>query len=229
MDYSDLEKIGTYDHALRTLNLQPGQQVVDVGSGAGGFVRWLAARGINPIGVECGDAMLAEARRLGSGDVREGVGQDLPVEDNSADAVVFLASLHHIPADDMMASLREAARVLKQDGKIYVSEPMAEGPSFAVGRLVDDETHVRAQAQAALAACGDAGLTITEQGRYLDEYVYSDFAALGRIMVGIDPERAAKFERVKDTVAEAFDANGRKTAHGVAFEQPKQFHLLTPT
>ncbi len=227
MDYTQLEKIGTYDHAMRALNLQPGQTVVDVGCGTGGFVRWLAARHLTPIGVECGEVMLAEAQRLNSGDVREGVGQDLPVTDDSADAVMFLASLHHIPADEMIASLREAVRVLRPGGQIYVSEPIADGPTYAVGRLVDDEAEVRAQAQAVLSDCAQAGLQIAAEGRYLDEYVYSDVNAFGKAMVGIDPERAAIYEQVKDAVAEAFEANGRKTDYGVAFDQPKQYHLLT--
>ncbi len=226
MDYTQLEKIGAYDHAGRTLNLQPGHTVVDVGCGAGGFLRWMTGRGITTIGVECGDIMLAEAQRLNSGDVREGVGQNLPVPDETADAVTFMASLHHIPANDMVASLQEAARVLRPGGKIYVAEPIADGPSYAVGRLVDDEAEVRAVAQAVLADCSRAGLKIVNEGRYVDEYVYRDVNAFGKIMVGIDPERAAVYEQVKDAVAQAFQANGRKVDHGVAFDQPKQYHLL---
>ena len=41
---------------------------------------------------------------------------------------------------------------------MYVAEPLAEGEFFELTRMVDDETEVRAAAQAALAEASDAGL-----------------------------------------------------------------------
>ena len=41
---------------------------------------------------------------------------------------------------------------------MYIAEPLAEGAFFELTRMVDDETEVRAGAQAALARAADAGL-----------------------------------------------------------------------
>ena len=46
----------------------------------------------------------------------DGVGQDLPVEDSSADVVVFSYSLHHVPAEHIADALVEAKRVLRPGG-----------------------------------------------------------------------------------------------------------------
>jgi len=130
-----------------------GKRVVDVGAGAGALVRFLRSQGADPIGVECGEAMLAQAREADADHVdsyTEGVGQDLPLEDRSADVVVFSYSLHHVPAGEMATALHEAARVLRPGGTLAILEPIAEGSGFETHKLIDDETEVRAAAQSAL-------------------------------------------------------------------------------
>ena len=76
------------------------RDVVDVGSGTGALVRRLAGLGARAIGIEAGEAPLAAARaerRVDGERYLEGVGQHLPLADASADLVVFLFSLHHVP------------------------------------------------------------------------------------------------------------------------------------
>ena len=51
-------------------------------------------------------------------------GSSLPAEDGSRDVVTFLYVLHH--ADDDLALLQEAARVLRPGGRIVVAEDMVE-------------------------------------------------------------------------------------------------------
>src|SRR3954468_4299118 len=70
--------------------------VVDVGCGDGALVRHLARRGARPIGVEGGEEPLRRARAhepAGAERYERGVAQALPLEDASADAVVFANSL----------------------------------------------------------------------------------------------------------------------------------------
>ncbi|HEY2637606.1 MAG TPA: class I SAM-dependent methyltransferase, partial [Solirubrobacteraceae bacterium] len=143
-----------------------GRDVVDVGSGDGGLARWLAGRGARGGGVAVGAEPLARARAadpVAGERYVEGVAQDLPLGDASADVVVFMQSLHHVPGASLGAALDEAARVLRPGGVVYVQEPLAEGPLFEVLRLVDDETGVRAAAAEALERASEHGLARRER------------------------------------------------------------------
>lgn len=231
MDQPAPERVDGNEHAGTMLGVsdRPGMVVVDVGCGSGGFVRWLRRRGADSIGIECEADLRAEAIAADPDHAErylEGVGQNLPLDDDMADAVTFMASLHHVPAVAMADALREAARVTAPGGLVYVSEPVAQGPGYEVGRLIDDEAEVRAQAHAVLTRATELGLNLIDSGRFLDQYVYPDAESFGSRMVGIDPDRAERYEAVKDQVVEAFHHHGRPTAHGWAFDQPKQYHLF---
>src|SRR5690606_7675055 len=69
----------------------------------------------------------------------------------SADAVLFVFSLHHVPQANMADALNEAKRLLKPGGVLCVAEPLAEGPAHYVMAPYHDETDVRAHATRALA------------------------------------------------------------------------------
>ena len=58
-------------------------------------------------------------------------GEKLPYADASFDAVTIQGVLHHLP--DVHPLLREAARVLRPGGELYISEPCREGA--LAGRL----------------------------------------------------------------------------------------------
>jgi len=207
-----------------------GKRVVDVGCGAGSLVRFLRSQGADAIGVECGDAMIAQAKAADPEHVDsylDGVGQDLPLEDSSADVVIFSYSLHHVPVDDMAGAVDEAARVLRSGGQLVVLEPIAEGPGFETHRLIDDETVVRAHAQAAL---DSAPSTLTEDRveGYTTGYSYADFAELKKTMVDISPERAGRFSEEVAAVTKArFDQLSVAGPGGHWFEQPVVMRIFT--
>jgi ubiquinone/menaquinone biosynthesis C-methylase UbiE len=231
MERAALERLATNDHAgiMLGVSTRPGMVVVDVGCGSGGFVRWLRRRGADPIGIECSVGLRAEAIAADPDHAKrylDGVGQDLPLESDSVDAVTFMSSLHHIPAEAVADALQEAARVTRPGGLVYVSEPMAEGPGYEVGRLIDDEAEVRAHAQTVLTRADEFALTLVDSGRFLDQHVYPDAASFGSHMVGINQARAARYETLRDEVDQAFHRHGRPTTHGYAFDQPKRFHLF---
>ncbi len=137
-----------------------GARILDVGCGDGAFVRELARAGARVTGVECSEAQLALCRQappVGGEQYLYGVGQSLPFDTGVFDATLFRASLHHVPAREMEQALREARRVTRPTGELYVFEPLTSGTHFELTRLVDDETTVRAQAQAAIARAVAAG------------------------------------------------------------------------
>ena len=184
-----------------------GRDAVDVGCGAGGLVRFLNAEGARTVGVECGNAMISQARANDPERPEayiDGVGQDLPLDTASVDLVVLSYSLHHVPAEQMAPALTEAARVLRAGGQLVVVEPIAAGPGFETHKLVEDETAVRALAQAALDDSLPEELREVAIHEYTTSYSYQDLDELEKTVVDIDSGRRAAFDANRDEVARRF-------------------------
>ncbi len=205
------------------------RDVVDVGSGTGALVRRLAALGARVIGIEAGAAPLAVARTEPGVDGErylEGVGQDLPLADASADLVVFLFSLHHVPVPLQTRALAEAVRVLRPGGRLHVVEPLAAGPYFQLLRWVEDETAVRAAALEALKVAPSLGLEPVGDAAYLHIERFADFEDFTRRAVLVDAARRAALPAVEGEARAAFAAHGRSEGGHQVFEQPvRLFHF----
>lgn len=109
--------------------LQPGERVVDVGSGAG-FDSFIAAGQVGPAGRVVGVDMTAEmlwksqatAQGLGLDQVefRDGLAEQLPVEDGWADAVISNGVINLCA--DKKAVFAEIRRVLKPGGWLQFAD-----------------------------------------------------------------------------------------------------------
>lgn len=109
--------------------LEPGQKVVDAGSGAG-FDCFIAAQQVGPSGRVVGVDMLPEmleksrasAARMGLGNVefREGLIEEMPVEDGWADAVISNGVIN-LCADKKRA-FQEIWRVLRPGGRLQFAD-----------------------------------------------------------------------------------------------------------
>ena len=203
--------------------------VIDVGCGDGWLTRWLAKAGAHVTGIEVSPRQLAKARAIepvADETYMTGIAEDLPFRSRSADILIFYNSFHHVDALGQPWALKEAARVLKHGGILYVSEPLPEGPYFQLMKPAHDETLVREQAQKTLRHAPEFGLLLERQLTHLDTVKFKDFQAFHDRITSINTEARARFEDREQEVHALFESLGQKVADGWSFEQPMRVALL---
>jgi ubiquinone/menaquinone biosynthesis C-methylase UbiE len=141
-DFSDLDEVEDYDRKhgqfrdvaaenrqiLELLNLPKGVRVLDIGAGTGHFVRAAARAGLRPTAVDISTTMLGYARREAE---KEGLNEidythagflsfDFPEE--TFDAALTSAALHHLPDVWKAVALSNICRVLKPGGQFVLRD-----------------------------------------------------------------------------------------------------------
>lgn len=102
-----------------------GKTILDLGCGEGGYSRALAKKGANVVSVDCNELGIEYARKQAKADnlsiqhhIRNS--NDLyDIEDKTFDIV--LCSMMLMDCEDFNGTIKEAARVLKPGGKLFVS------------------------------------------------------------------------------------------------------------
>lgn len=94
---------------------RPGQRLLDVGCGTGNHLLLFHQMGLDVTGIDPSEPMLRIARdKLGHrAELRLGVAEDLPFDDNSFDLVSIITSLEF--CDDPIRALAEAFRVAREN------------------------------------------------------------------------------------------------------------------
>ncbi len=203
--------------------------VVDVGCGDGSLVRLLARQGAHVVGVDVSAAMLDRARSAPAvADELYVVGsaEDLPLDPETADIVIFFNSLHHVDVGAMAKAMDEAARVLKPGGVLYVAEPLAEGSYFEAMKPVHDETVVRRRAHGALAAAAEGRFETISEFAHLNSMRLESFQKFRDRILAANPEVRSRFETLSDQLRAGFERLGRRTQKGWVFDQPMRVNIL---
>jgi ubiquinone/menaquinone biosynthesis C-methylase UbiE len=126
--------------ALRHLELQPGQAVLDIGCGTGTMLA-AAHEAVGPdgrvVGVDYSPRMLDRARRqvgqCGNVEVREADASRTPLGDNEFDAAVAMASFSAMP--DVRAAVEYAHDALRAGGRLFVFD-MRLVPTGHLGKRI---------------------------------------------------------------------------------------------
>jgi SAM-dependent methyltransferase len=114
---------------VRVLKEKKAQNVLDLGSGSGRHVVYLAQNGLAAFGLDNSPQGLEITRKWLAD---EGLSADLqlqdmaarlPYEDSFFDAVISVQVIHHADVATIKSIIEEVERVLKKDGFIFITVP----------------------------------------------------------------------------------------------------------
>jgi ubiquinone/menaquinone biosynthesis C-methylase UbiE len=127
----------------------------------------------------------------------------------------------------LKGALTEARRVLKPSGRLYVAEPLAQGPHQYVMELFHDETAVRREAAAALARCARPEFAADQIATYTDQRKFANFESFAERMIANMRFNGYTKEAV---LAPAVRARFDETfaARGGVFDQPVRIDCFGP-
>ncbi len=111
--------------------------VVDLGCGSGGCIPVLRATGVNTIwGLDPSPYLLQlAAKHNPEARFIHGVGEEIPLPDNSVDGVNVCFVFHEIPPLYLKRVLSEISRILSPGGRLAVLEPAPTQWSLSVSQL----------------------------------------------------------------------------------------------
>jgi ubiquinone/menaquinone biosynthesis C-methylase UbiE len=119
----DYSRAVEYPLAARLAQLAPGGRLLDVGAGRRAeFAELMARRGAKVTAIDAREDVGADADRSLSIDFRRCDARELPLEDQSFDAITAISTIEHIPEGDDRA-MAELGRVLAPGGRLVVSVP----------------------------------------------------------------------------------------------------------
>lgn len=140
--------------------LKPGMQILDIGAGTGRYASALMAEGYSVKAVELVKRNIdVFLEREPGADLVQGDARNMPfIPDATADITLLLGPLYHLIGDEQkLMALKEAKRVTKPDGFVFVAYLMNEysilSYCFDEERIadlmargvVDNDFHIRAQ------------------------------------------------------------------------------------
>ena len=206
-----------------------GMDILDVGCGNGHLVRLMTEMGAIVTGIDPAKRQLERAHAqpiIGTESYIQGAAEKLPVDDESATIIIFFNSLHHVPVDQLENAFNEARRAIRDEGILYIAEPLSQGPQFELAKPFNDETEVRAKAYKAIKNAAETGFLEQTEYYYAADVLYSDFDAYRENSTSINPARDYYFQKMGDELRRRFENLGEKRSDGWHFSQPIRVNIL---
>ena len=180
--------------------LSPGARLLDIGAGTGRYASALMAEGYTVKAVELVRHNIEVfLKREPDADVVQGDARDMPfIETASADITLLLGPLYHLIGDEeKLKALREAKRVTKHGGLIFVAYLMNE---YSILSYCFDEERINGLMEKGVV---DADFHIRAEDDELYDYVRIDdinrlnaAAGLQRVTI-FSPDGAADYMRTR--------------------------------
>ncbi len=115
--------------------LQTGSTVIDVGCGSGRDLLWLKQRGYNAVGLERSSGLAQLAREHTGSRIIEADFETFDFAGFSADALLLIGALVHLPHPKFCGVLESICRALKPSGLLLITMKQGKGSSTdPVGR-----------------------------------------------------------------------------------------------
>lgn len=129
-----------YEAIYSSLPADPDSVVIDLGSGKGEWVRWLASKGFRDVlGVDSAadDLALASARGRGRFLQANALEHLTAMSAATADLIHLKDVVEHLTRDELLAVLEDANRVLRPGGKLWILTFNAQSPMASATRYGD--------------------------------------------------------------------------------------------
>ena len=102
-----------------------GTKLIDIGAGTGNLTRLFQSKGYQITGIEPSDEMTSQFKtKLPSVKILKGDFCDIPLPDNSVDAIVSAYAWHHLTPKEKEQSITEMSRVLKENSSVIIADLM---------------------------------------------------------------------------------------------------------
>jgi ubiquinone/menaquinone biosynthesis C-methylase UbiE len=223
----DLGTLSRIAGLLAAIGPVAGLRIVDVGCGEGDVARALAEQGATVCGY---DPFIAETgwTAFGTGRYRlaKAAADAIPEPDGTADLVLFVFSLHHVPTARHRGAMEEARRLLRPGGRLLVAEPLAEGPHQYVMEPYHDETEVRNAAFQALAAYAAPLFATEREMRFTEGRIVTDFDSFAaRAIMGMRFNGYTEADVLAPEVRRRFAEI--QATHGGRLDQPVRVNIFS--
>lgn len=134
-----------YRNLWDTIILKNDDYILDVGCGTGTILKRLSQKAdVYGFGIDVSESMIFEAKQK-CPEMQFQIGDcgKLPFADNSMDIITTCMAYHHFPMQEVFR--REAFRILKEGGKLYICDPrfplIVRGVMNGIFKILNTNAH----------------------------------------------------------------------------------------